>query len=208
MRFVAAAGRPGADVEKHRCEAPLPNRAGGFQRRDALGRIASPSFRNSRENQRPRERRHRYPRAALALGRVQPRRHRRRDEGELSRLRDERDRGACAARRARRPQARAPAHPVREPGRWLRAGPCLPQVSQDRRRRDGQLSPARRQRDLRRARADDAAVVAAAAADRRPGQLRLDGPRSAGFDALYRGAAGALGDDPARRSRQGHGRFR
>jgi DNA gyrase subunit A len=42
-----------------------------------------------------------------------------------------------------------------------------------------------------RAGAHDAGLVDAAAADRRPGQLRLDGPRSAGLDALYRSAAGA-----------------
>ena len=78
---------------------------------------------------------------------------------------------------------------------------------QDRRRRDGQLPPARRQRDLRRARPDDPGLVDAGAADRRPGQFRLDGPRSAGVDALHRGAARQGRDDPARRSRQGHGRF-
>ena len=85
-----------------------------------------------------------------------------------------------AARRARRPEAGPPPHPLRLPGRRLRRRPALSQVGQDRRRRDGQLPPARRQRDLRRARADDPGLVDARAADRRPGQFRLDGPRSAG----------------------------
>ena len=44
------------------------------------------------------------------------------------------------------------------------------------RRRDGQVPPARRQRDLRRARADGAGLLAALPAHRRPRQLRL--PRS------------------------------
>ena len=87
------------------------------------------------------------------------------------------------------------------------ARPALPQVGQDRRRRDGQLPPARRLRDLRRARPDGPGLVDAGAADRRPGQFRLDGPRSAGLDALHRGAARQGRDDPARRSRQGHGRL-
>ena len=61
--------------------------------------------------------------------------------------------------------------------------------------------------DLRRAGAHGPGLGDAGAADRRPGQFRIDGPRSAGVDALHRGAAGQGRDDPARRSRQGHGRF-
>ena len=95
----------------------------------------------------------------------------------------------------------------RLPGRRLRRRPALSQVGHDRRRRDGQISPARRQRDLRRARPDDPGLVDARAADRRPGQFRLDGPRSAGGDALHRGAARPGRQLPARRPRQGHGRL-
>ena len=63
--------------------------------------------------------------------------------------------------------------------------------AQHRRRGDGQVPPARRQRDLRRAGAPGAGLLHAPAADRRAGQFRLDGRRSAGGDALHRGAAGA-----------------
>ena len=66
---------------------------------------------------------------------------------------------------------------------------AVPQVRAHRRRRDGQVSPARRQRDLRRHGAHGAGFLDAPAADRGPGQLRLDGRRSAGGHALHRGAA-------------------
>ena len=55
----------------------------------------------------------------------------------------------------------------------------------DRRRRDGELPPARRPGDLRHARAHGAAVLAALPARRRPGQLRLARRRPAGRDALH-----------------------
>ena len=45
------------------------------------------------------------------------------------------------------------------------------------------------------------------AVDRRSGQFRLDGPRSAGVDALYRSAAEKGRQRAARRSRQGYRRF-
>ena len=54
-----------------------------------------------------------------------------------------------------------------------------PQVRQGRRRRDGQLSPARRRGDLRDAGAHGAALLAALSARRRLGQLRLARRRSA-----------------------------
>ena len=50
-------------------------------------------------------------------------------------------------------------------------------------------------------------LVDARAADRRPGQFRLDGPRSAGGHALHRSAARQGRQLPARRHRQGHGRL-
>ena len=88
------------------------------------------------------------------------------------------------------------------------AGRALSQVRQDRRRRDGQLSPARRQLDLRGAGAHGAGLVDARAAGRRPGQFRIDGSRRSGIDALHRSAAGEGRQQPARRSRQGYRRFR
>ena len=79
-----------------------------------------------------------------------------------------------------------------------RAGPAVREVRAHRRRRDGQLPPARRHRDLRHARPHGAAVLAALPARRRAGQLRLDRRRSAGGDALHRGAARAARDGAAR----------
>ena len=75
------------------------------------------------------------------------------------------------------------------------------------RRRHGQLSPARRPVDLRRPGAHGAGFLHAPAADRRAGQFRLDGRRSAGGHALHRGPAGQGGGGAARRYRQGDGRF-
>ena len=86
---------------------------------------------------------------------------------------------ARAARRARRAEAGAAPHPLRdvaaEPHRRRQA----PQVRQGGRRRDGQVPPARRRGDLRRAGADGAGVLAALSAGRRLGQLRLARRRSA-----------------------------
>ena len=124
-------------------------------------------------------------RRAAAVGRA-PRFHHRRDEAQLPRLRHERDRVARAAGRARRAQARAPAHPLFD----ARAGPHarqeIRQVGARGRRRDGQIPPARRQRDLRRAGAHGAGFLHAPDADRRAGQLRLGRRRCAGGDALHR----------------------
>ena len=89
----------------------------------------------------------------------------------------------------------------------LRLEPAVPQVGAHRRRRDGQVPPARRLGDLRRHGAHGAGLLDAPAADRRAGQFRLDGRRPAGGDALHRGAAGQVGRGAARRHRQGHGRF-
>jgi hypothetical protein len=44
---------------------------------------------------------------------------------------------AGAARRARRVEAGAPAHPVDLPGEWLPARPAVPQMRAHRRRHDG-----------------------------------------------------------------------
>ena len=66
-----------------------------------------------------------------------------------------------------------------------------------RRRGDGQLPPARRQLDLRRARPPGPAVVVALSADRRAGQLRLARQRPARRDALHGVPSVAVGDGDA-----------
>ena len=77
-----------------------------------------------------------------------------------------------------------------------------------RRRRDGQLPPARRRVDLRHARAHGAAVLAALPARRRPGQLRLARRRPRGGDALHRVPAHAARHRDAARHRRRHRRLR
>ena len=92
---------------------------------------------------------------------------------------------AGAARRARRAQAGASPDPV---GHVRPRRPSRPQPHEVRprhRRRDGQVPPARRRRDLRRARAHGAGLLAAPPADRRPRQLRLARLRS-GREPLHR----------------------
>ena len=116
--------------------------------------------------------------------------------------------GARAARRARRPEARAPPRPLLDVVERQPPGPALREVREHRRLRDGQPSPARRLRDLRHARPPRAAVLAALPARRRPGQLRLDRRRPAGRHALHRGAARAARRGDAARARLGHGRLR
>ena len=64
----------------------------------------------------------------------------------LPRLRDERHRRPRAARRARRPQARPAPHPLRHARDGPDAAASLPQERGHRRRRDGQVPPARRRR--------------------------------------------------------------
>ena len=83
---------------------------------------------------------------------------------------------ARAARRARRPEAGAPPHPLGDARREPAPRPPVREVRARRRRRDGQLPPARRHRDLRRARAHGPAVLAHRAADRQARQLRLARP--------------------------------
>ena len=136
------------------------------------------------------------------------RQHRRRDAQVVSRLRDVGHHRPRAARRPRRPQAGAPPHPLRDvrAGEHRRQG--VQEIGAHRRRRDGQVPPARRQRDLRRGRAHGAGLLDALPARRRPGQLRLARRRQPGGDALHRGpphAARRRAD--ARRHRQGDGRL-
>ena len=92
-----------------------------------------------------------------------------------------------------------------------RAGPYarqeIRQIGARGRRRDGQISPARRPGDLRRAGAHGAGFLHAPATDRRAGQFRLGRRRSGGGHALHRMPAGQAGDGAARRHRQGHRRL-
>ena len=138
--------------------------------------------------------------------------YRSRDEEVLSRLRHERDHRARPARRARRPQARAPAHSFRHErdGPDLDAG--LPQVRQDHRRSPRQVPSARRRAGLRRPGAHGPALQHALSAGGRPGQLRLGRRRSAGGHALHRSAPGAHQRRAARghrkRNRRLHSQFR
>ena len=143
---------------------------------------------------------------ALAF-RCAPDFHHRGDEAQLSRLRDERDRVARAARCARRPEAGASAHSLFDERAGPHARQEIREVGAHRRRRDGQISPARRPGDLRRTGAHGAGFLHAPAADRRAGQFRLGRRRSAGGHALHRMPAGKAGDGAARRHRQGHRRF-
>ena len=147
----------------------------------------------------------RYAHAARA--RRLARHHRGGDEALLPRLCDERDRLTRPARRARRLETGPPAHPLRHDRGELRLEPSPPQVRARGGRRHGQVPPARRSGDLRRPCAHGPGLLDAAAADRRPGQLRLDGRRSPGGDALYRGAPGPVGRCAARGYRQGYRRF-
>ena len=89
----------------------------------------------------------------------------------------------------------------------LPARPPAREVRPRHRRRDGQVPPARRRRDLRRARAHGPGLLAAPPADRRPRQLRLARLRP-GRRALHRVPAGAARDAAARRHRRGHRRLR
>ena len=88
---------------------------------------------------------------------------RRGDAAALPQLRAVRHHLARAARRARRPEAGAAAHPLRDVQRPAPRRPTRKyrKCAQGRRRRDGQLPPARRHGDLRRAGAHGAGLLAA-----------------------------------------------
>ena len=112
---------------------------------------------------------------------------------------------ARAARRPRRPQAGAAPHPLHdvaaEPDRRRQA----PQVREGRRRRDGQLPPARRRGALRNARPHGAVVLAALSAGRRLRQFRLARRRQRRGDALHRVPPGAHQRRDAHRDRADDG---
>ena len=114
------------------------------------------------------------------------------DADALSQLRAQRDHLAAPARRPRRPQAGAAAHPVRDVARPARHGRRpVRQVRGRGRRGDEELSPARRPVDLRRAGPHGPAVQPAAPAGRGLRQLRLDRRRPARRDAVHRVPADA-----------------
>ena len=90
----------------------------------------------------------------------------------------------------------------------LQPNRAVRQVRAHRRRRDGQVPPARRLGDLRHDRADGAGLLPALPARRRPGQLRLGRRRSGRRHAVHGGAAGADRARDAARPRLRHGRLR
>src|SRR4051812_47794572 len=89
----------------------------------------------------------------------------------VPRLFDERHREPGAARRARRPEAGAPPDPLGDARRRSAPRPPVREVRARRRRRHGQLPPARRRRDLRLARPHGPGLHAAAPARRQARQL-------------------------------------
>ncbi len=124
----------------------------------------------------------------------------------LPRLLHVRGAGPRPAVPRRRPETGTAAHHLRHE----RAGPeCRGQAEEVRayrRRRDRQVPPAWRQRLLRGAGADGAAVLLPLPADRRPGQLRLHRrPEVVRGDALHRIQADPDRRGAARRTRPGHG---
>ena len=111
-----------------------------------------------------------------------------------------------AARRARRPQAGPAPDPLHD-GRDVAASrPRARQERPRRRRGDGPAAPPRRRRDLRRAGADGAALVDAAAHRRRARQLRL-ARRLPRRDALHRVPDGAGRGRDDGLDRRGHRRL-
>ncbi len=104
-------------------------------------------------------------------------------------LRAERHHVASLARRPRRPEAGAAPHPLRDAERH--AARCRRETAQERsgrRRRDGQVPPARRHRDLRRDGPPRAELGAPRTARRGARQLRIDRRRCACGHALHRGS--------------------
>ena len=136
-----------------------------------------------------------------------PGQHRRRDEAVVHGLRHERNHWTSAARRPRRPEAGASPRAVRHEDDGPVVDARLPQVREDRRRGDGQLPSPRRRVDLRHARPAGAGLQHALPAGRRPGQLRIDRRRSAGGDAVHRGAAAGARRRHDGGSRQGDRRL-
>ena len=94
--------------------------------------------------------------------------------------------GARAAGRPRRLEAGPAPHPLHDVAAEPDGRRQAPQVREGRRRRDGQLSPARRRRAVRDARPHGAVVLAALPARGRLGQLRIARRRQRRRDAVHR----------------------
>ena len=107
------------------------------------------------------------------------------DGALLPRLRHVGHRQPRAARRARRPEAGAPAHPLRHVRSGLPSRSAAREVRAGHGQRGLALASARHERDLRRAHPHGPAVLAAPSAHRLPRQLRLTRLRR-GRRALHR----------------------
>ena len=110
--------------------------------------------------------------------------------------------------RARRPEAGPPARALRDAGSRPAAQQALPQERDGRRRRHGQVPPARGPGDLRRAGAHGPGLRAPLPARGRPGELRERGRRSTGGDEVHRGPAHPHGDRDAEGHKRRHGGLR
>ena len=131
-----------------------------------------------------------------------------RDQKFVPRLLDVRDHFARVARCARRTQALAAAHPLRDGKAVAVSGAQAHQVRENLRRHFRQLPSARRSGDLSDARPHGAAVGDAREARGWQGQFRFRRKRSAGGDALHRGAADASRRGADAGHGEGHGGFR
>jgi len=126
-----------------------------------------------------------------------------RDARVVHRLLDERHRAAGPARRPRRPQARAPAHPVRHARPRAHADRGAQEERHRGRRSAGEVSPPRRQRRLRLPGAYGTGLLAAISAGGRPGELRLHRRRQRGGLPVHRGPVGRPGHRDVGRHRRG-----
>ena len=168
--------------------------------------IGSRRSRRSRSRDGPPQ--HEDPAAGRLRGEDPRHRRRRRDAGLLPRVRVLGHLLPRPARRPRRPQAGAPPHRLPDERDGPAPRPRLREVRPRRRRGHGQAPPARRRVDLRRAGAHGPALLDAAAAGRRPRQLRLARQRRpAGRHAVHRVPDGRrhVADDGV--DRRGHRRL-
>ena len=134
--------------------------------------------------------------------------HRGRTAPVVPRLRHERHRRPGAAGCPRWLEARASPGALRHERAGQHLQPADAQIRLRRRRSDGQVPPARRQRHLRNHRAHGAGLHDALSLGGRPRQLRLHRPRPPGGAALHRGADGADRRRNARGSGQRNRRHR
>ena len=131
-----------------------------------------------------------------------------RDQELVPRLLDVRDHFARTARCARRAETLATAHPLRDARAFAVPRTQALQMRENLRRHLRQLPSAWRSGDLSDAGAHGAAVGDARKARGRQGQFRFRRKRSAGGDALHRGAADASRRGADAGHGKGHGGFR